>query len=280
MVKISQLIYDGSEKLKSVSDNPRGEARILTAHALSLSHLEIFLKLDEPVPDDKVKLYESYISQRQTHKPIAYIIGEKEFFGLSFFVNEHTLIPRPETEILVETALASGGKTLLDLCTGSGCIPVSAVKNGLLSALGIDVSEGSIQTAIKNAERHNLSESVSFEACDIFAKDHFGKFDIITSNPPYITDSDMLTLPPDVADFEPHIALSGGADGLNFYRRITEIAPRNLNPNGVLIFEVGVGESDAVAVLMSESFTDIKITKDLAGIDRTVSGKLKEKLNV
>lgn len=277
MVKISDLISLGAQKLEHASDNPRSEARILLAHAFSISVSDVFLHMDKQADKNKRMLFESYISMRARHKPIAYIIGEKEFFGLSFKVNEHTLIPRPETEMIVEEILSSGKRELLDLCTGSGCIPVAAAKNADITALGIDISDGAISVAKENAEKHSLTGKVSFDVCDILGKDSFGSFDILTSNPPYITDADMLILPPDVADFEPHTALAGGSDGLLFYRRISEIAPKNLRSGGMLVFEIGIGEGDAVAAIMENNFTDIKIKKDLAGIDRIVTGILKRR---
>ncbi|MBR6523096.1 MAG: peptide chain release factor N(5)-glutamine methyltransferase [Clostridia bacterium] len=277
MVKIKDLIFQGADKLKDVADNPRSEARILLAHTLKVSISDVILYMDKQVDEDKEKLFESCVLMRAQHKPIAYITGEKEFFGLSFKVNEHTLIPRPETEMIVEEILSSGKDKLLDLCTGSGCIPIAAAKNATIHAHGVDISEGAISIAQENAIKHGLDGKVSFEVCDILNKDFFGSFDILTSNPPYITDADMLTLPPDVADFEPRSALAGGSDGLSFYRWISKIAPKNLKGGGMLIFEIGIGQGDAVANMMENNFTDIKIKKDLAGIDRIVTGILKRR---
>lgn len=276
MVKISELILTGAQRLEGVADNPRLEARILLAHTLPADISDIIIHPEKEITDDKKELFYSYISMREAHKPIAYITGEKEFFGLSFRVNEHTLIPRPETEMVVEEAVSSGGKTLLDLCSGSGCIPIAAAKNADINAKGVDISSQALNIALLNAKDHGLEEKVTFEVCDIFQKAFFGKFDIITSNPPYITDADMQTLPPDVADYEPHSALAGGNDGLDFYRRISEIAPQNLEPGGLLVFEIGIGQGEAVARLMEKDFTEIKIKKDLAGLDRIVTGRLKE----
>ena len=276
MVKIAELITSGAKKLADVADNPRGEARIFLAHILSCDTSHLLLHGEDPVPIEKSELFNKYISDRMNHKPVAYITGEKEFFGLKFRVNKHTLIPRPETEMIVDEILSSGKKNLLDLCAGSGCIPIAAAKNSDICAFGVDISEGAILVAKQNAKDHGLENNITFEICDIFEKDCFGKFDIITSNPPYITDKDMLSLSPDVSRYEPHSALAGGADGLKFYRRIAEIAPDNLNPGGLLVFEIGVGEADAVATLMEQDFTDIKIKKDLAGIDRMVTGRVKD----
>lgn len=275
MVTAGDLILIGAEKIKEVADNPRAEARILLSHATRQSISDIFIHPEQIVGEKEENLFDSYIDMRALHKPIAYITGEKEFFGMSFKVNEHTLIPRPETEMIVEEIISSGKKKLLDLCTGSGCIPVAAAANSNVTAIGIDISADAVRMAEINAQNHGLEDRVSFEVCDVFEKDCFGKFDIITSNPPYITDEDMLTLPRDVSDFEPLTALAGGEDGLMFYRLITEIAPKNLMPDGLLIFEIGIGEGEAVASLMEKDFTDIKIKKDLAGIDRVVTGRIK-----
>lgn len=275
MVKVSELILYGSETLKDIAENPRSEARILLADILSLSPNDLFLRQDEFVSEKDSELFKEYIKLRHSHMPIAYITHKKEFYGLEFKVNKHTLIPRPETEFVVEEILSVKKSTLLDLCTGSGCIPIAVAKNSDITALGIDISSGAIDIAKQNADMLGVSHKVSFEVCDILKTDVFGKFDILSSNPPYITEQDMLSLEPDVADFEPHRALDGGEDGLIFYRRIIEIAPENLNPGGKLVFELGIGQSDAVALLMKENFTDIKIIKDLAGIDRVISGRLK-----
>lgn len=275
MVKISELISYGSENLKEVAENPRSEARILLADILSVSPSDIFLRQEESVADEKAILFKEYVELRKTHMPIAYITHKKDFYGFEFKVNEDTLIPRPETEFVVEEILSVGKGTLLDLCTGSGCIPIATAKNSEITALGVDISAGAVDVANQNADKLGMAHRVSFEICDIFEKTDFGKFDIISSNPPYITEEDMLSLQPDVLDFEPSTALNGGKDGLNFYRRIIEIAPRNLNKKGKLIFELGIGQANAVKELMEENFTDIKIIKDLAGIDRVISGRVK-----
>ena len=285
MVKIKDLISAGAENLKDVADNPRNEARILLACAFYMQPHDVIIHMDEDASDPKkIERYEKYISERANHKPIAYITGDKAFFGLIFKVNEHTLIPRPETEMVVEEILSYAGdpflgneKTLLDLCTGSGCIPIAAAFSlcSNIKAHAVDISEGALEIAWYNARLHCVHGSVGFEKADIFEKSEFGKFDIISSNPPYITDADMLTLPPDVANFEPHTALAGGSDGLMFYRRIAEIAPKNLNPDGFIVLEIGIGEGNAVAQLLEKNFTDIKIKKDLAGIDRVVTARLR-----
>ena len=277
MVKISDLIFYGADRLKNIADSPRAESRILLSHALSVDATEILLYPEREVPDDKAEDFKNYIKERTHHKPIAYITGKKDFFGMAFQVNKHTLIPRPETEMVVEEILASGKKVLLDLCTGSGCIPIAAAANSEITAHGVDISSGAVSVACQNAVHHNLSQKVTFEVADVFEKDFFGMFDVISSNPPYITDADMLTLPADVANFEPHSALAGGRDGLMFYRRIADISPQNLKPKGMLIFEVGINEGDSVAKIMENNFTDIKIKKDLAGIDRVVTGILKRR---
>lgn len=275
MVKISDLISYGSENLKSIADNPRSEARILLSHILSLPPADLFLRQDQLVSQDNVDLFKKYIDLRKNRMPIAYIIQKKDFYGLTFKVDNNTLIPRPETEFVVDEILSLDKKLLLDLCTGSGCIPIAVAKNSETTALGVDISSGAIDIARQNASEYGISDRVSFEITDIFQKSFFGRFDIISSNPPYITRADMNHLQPDVLNFEPHTALDGGEDGLDFYKRIIEIAPQNLNSGGHLIFELGIGQAEPVLNLMKENFTDIKIIKDLAGIDRVISGRIK-----
>ena len=277
MVKISDLITAGAQQIETTADNPRAEARLILAHILQTDVSALIVRSEDVVCEKDAKLFEKLVLERKCRKPIAYILGKKEFFGLTFSVNEHTLIPRPETEFVVEKIISSGKKTLLDLCTGSGCIPIAAAMNLNITALGVDISEGAVSVAEENAKIHNLLGKVSFEVADIMKKDFFGKFDVISSNPPYITDADMPNLSPDVKDYEPRLALTGGKDGLKFYRRIADIAPKNLNADGILIFEVGIGQAQEVAEIMEENFINIKIIKDLAGIDRVVSGAKKEK---
>ncbi len=275
MVKISDLVAYGAELLSGAAESPVRESRILLSFVLGCTISDVIINSDSSVPDDKKNLYESCVKERAKGKPLAYITGEKEFYGLKFAVNSDTLIPRPETELLTDVILASGKRKLLDLCTGSGCIPVSAaVNNPDISAVGVDISAGALEIAGRNAKAHGVADRVVFKESDIFSGDVYGKFDIITSNPPYITKKDMLNLSPEVSEYEPLSALFGGEDGLDFYRHIVTLAPENLNPGGLLAFEVGFGQADSVRSLMAKSFTNLVIKKDLAGIDRVVMGQL------
>ena len=220
------------------------------------------------------------IKRREGFEPIAYILGTAEFMSLDFDVNEHTLIPRPDTEILAEFAINQINDkkaAVLDIGTGSGCIAVSIAhycKNANVTA--IDISENALKTAAKNAEKNKVSERILFEKCDILNEAPKGKFDIIVSNPPYIETDVIPTLMEDVRDYEPYSALWGGDDGLVFYRRITGISKNILNKNGILAFEAGHAQSREIEKIMLEnSFAPIGIQKDLQGIERVVYGTIK-----
>ena len=190
--------------------------------------------------------------------------------GLEFQVNENVLIPRQDTEILVEEVLkVCHGKTVLDLCTGTGCIIISLTKLGKVKeATASDISYKALEVARLNATNHKVSiESDLFEKID-------GKYDIIVSNPPYITSKDMENLMPEVKDYEPRLALDGSEDGLLYYRRIVREARRHLKDNGMIFFEIGYNQGEEVQELLrKEGFVDISLYKDLAGLDRLVSGR-------
>lgn len=212
------------------------------------------------------------IARRQKLEPVAYILGEKEFFGLSFLVDENVLIPRPDTEILVEWALANfHGGAVLDIGTGSGCIAVTLAKHlPGAKVTAADISPAALAVAKKNAARHGVD--IAFLQLDILSAFPDGKFGLIVSNPPYIRPDVIDGLSASVRDFEPYGALAGGDDGLAFYRAICQKAPAHLAFGGLLAFEIGFDQADAVRTLMGKSFTGITVVKDLAGCDRVVAG--------
>lgn len=263
-------------------DNALFEANLIVKTVLNLSSLDVVLKGKEAVLDVDLKKIEEYSKRRISGEPLQYILGTQEFMGLEFRVNPSVLIPRGDTEILVEHILEHfGGKPInvLDLCTGSGCIAISLAhfnKNALVTA--VDISPDAIECAKENARILGVSDRVSFRVDDIFSMDFFGKFDLIVSNPPYIESEIIPTLSGTVKDFEPLSALDGGADGLRFYRYITKIAPRLLNKNGLLAFEIGYNQKDAVVSILEDSFCNINTIKDYGNCDRVVSGILKDGL--
>ena len=219
-------------------------------------------------------------------EPVAYLIGEWEFYGLPLDISESVLIPRPDTEVLVDRALACI-KTLdeprvLDLCAGSGCIGLAIAKNapGCHAVLG-ELDEGALRVCRQNIRRSDLTGRVVSLQLDAREKPpaHLGEFDCIVSNPPYIPDGDIAGLDVSVRDYEPHLALKGGADGLDFYRDITRLWTAALRVGGRLLFEVGIGQADEVLRIMrSVGFGDLEITPDLNGIPRVVEGVLHKEL--
>ena len=213
--------------------------------------------------------------KRAEHVPLQYIVGEAEFMGLKFKVNSNVLIPRQDTETLVEEALkvVKPGMNVLDMCTGSGCIIVSIVHNiPEVEGTATDISKQALLVAKENAKLNQVS--VTFERSDLF-DNVTGTYDVIVSNPPYIRTEEVLKLMPEVRDFEPMEALDGKEDGLYFYRKIMEKCPSYLKPEGHILFEIGYDQGEAVSGLLREAgFKNVAVIKDLAQNDRVVTGML------
>ncbi len=262
-------------KLHNV-DNAIFEAHLIFKTVTALSELDLVLRGSENLkPADEAEILR-LAARRKKGEPLQYILGTEEFMGLEFMVNPAVLIPRQDTEVLVETVLkAFDGKafTALDLCTGSGCIAISLAchnKNARITAF--DISQPAVNLARMNAERHGVQERVIFEVGDVFEKEWFGKYDLVVSNPPYIESDVIPTLAESVYYYEPKTALDGGADGLDFYRRIIKTAPKCLKKGGILAFEIGYNQGEAVEKLMQRSFKAVKVIKDYGGNDRVVTG--------
>ena len=213
-----------------------------------------------------------YAKQRANGKPLWYIFGDAEFYGYTFKVDERVLIPRPETEELCEWVLSSinANEKVLDLCTGSGAIAVTIAKKSGAEVYASDISQGAIEVATQNAELNDAK--VTFIHSDLF-NDIDGKFDIIISNPPYIPTADIEGLESTVKYYEPRLALDGGLDGLDCYRKIASQAVNHLNDNGLLFMEFGVGQAEDITKLLQENFVNIEIKKDLSGIERMVQAQ-------
>lgn len=229
---------------------------------------------EEDITQDAQKEYEIAIQKRAEHIPLQYIIGEQEFMGLRFKVNSNVLIPRQDTETLVEQVLkiVKPGMKVLDLCTGSGCVLISVLKNAPeLTGMGSDISKTALLVAKENAKLHEVD--ADWIRSDLF--DNITEtFDVIMANPPYIPTGEILSLMPEVRDFEPENALDGGADGLDFYRKIAGQVKDYLNPGGYVYMEIGYDQGEAVSELMRNSgFTEVEVIKDLARNDRVVKGK-------
>lgn len=259
-------------------ENPRLDAEVLLAYALGATRTQLFIDMPKPLEAAELAKFRELVKRRRAREPVAYLRGEREFFGRTFKVDARVLIPRPDTETLVEVALArtahvSLSMRALDLCTGSGCVAISLAKERPTSSvLATDVSPDALSVATQNAARLG-AYNVGFFEGDLFAG-LTGPFDVVTANPPYIASEEVPTLSPDIVKFEPRVALDGGADGLAFVRRIIEAAPVRLVKGGVLALEIGAGQADAVAQLMEGAgFRDVTRTRDYARIERVVSGK-------
>ena len=229
---------------------------------------------EEDITQDAQKEYEIAVQKRAEHIPLQYIIGEQEFMGLRFKVNSNVLIPRQDTETLVEQVLkiVKPGMKVLYLCTGSGCVLISVLKNAPeLTGVGSDISKTALLVAKENAKMHEVD--ADWIRSDLF--DNITEtFDVIMANPPYIPTGEILSLMPEVRDFEPENALDGGADGLDFYRKIAGQVKDYLNPGGYVYMEIGYDQGEAVSELMRNAgFTEVEVIKDLARNDRVVKGK-------
>lgn len=229
---------------------------------------------EEDITQDAQKEYEIAVQKRAEHIPLQYIIGEQEFMGLRFKVNSNVLIPRQDTETLVEQVLkiVKPEMKVLDLCTGSGCVLISVLKNAPeLTGMGSDISKTALLVAKENAKLHEVdAEWVRSDLFDNITE----TFDVIMANPPYIPTGEILSLMPEVRDFEPESALDGGADGLDFYRKIAGQVKDYLNPGGYVYMEIGYDQGEAVSELMRNAgFTEVEVIKDLARNDRVVKGK-------
>ncbi len=273
-MNMEQLLAAGEERLfKAGIADSKTDAWYLMEHHFHLNRVSFWVNSKLSVEEDAQAGYMDLIEKRAEHIPLQYITGEQEFMGLSFQVNPSVLIPRQDTEVLVEEVLKyCEGKEVLDVCTGSGCIIISLSRlSHLKRGVGLDISPDALETAKKNGEINQTLvqwlESDLFEAV-------MDKFDIIVSNPPYIESRIVDELMPEVRIHEPRIALDGMEDGLHFYRCITEKAMKYLKKDGAIFFEIGYNQGEAVASLLKEAgFSQVKIIKDLCGLDRVVSGK-------
>ena len=224
--------------------------------------------------EEEIRLeYHALTAKRLKRVPLQYLTGEQEFYVFPFYVNDQVLIPRQDTEILVEEALkkVKDGMRILDMCTGSGCILLSILKHRVqVTGIGADISEKALEVARKNADR--LHTGAVFVKSDLF-EELKGKYDVIVSNPPYIETSEIAHLMPEVREYEPHLALDGMDDGLYYYRRITKQSPAYLKDGGYLLFEIGYNQGKAVSSLLEQAgFKDISVIPDLAGLDRVAMG--------
>jgi release factor glutamine methyltransferase len=228
--------------------------------------------------DAESAVFSDVINRRAKREPQQYIIGSREFFGLEFEVTRDVLIPRPETEMLVTAALSgTEPASICEIGIGSGCISIAVLlKLPMATALGLDISPAALAVAERNAAKHNVQDRLFLARSDLFAAAGHRRFDMIVSNPPYVPASDIPALQIEVRDFEPHIALTDGLDGLSLIRRIIEAAPEYLTPGGRLILEFGIGQAPAVAAMLNAGpWREISIEPDIQGIPRMASAVLK-----
>lgn len=251
------------------------DAELLLMHVCNTKRGGKFSHPEYELTADEERLYLGMILKRSAHVPLQHLTGIQSFMGLEFEVNENVLVPRQDTEILVEEVMKDGvvGASVLNLCTGSGCILLSVLKYVNESrGTGTDISGEALKVAVRNAEKNSIS--ARFICSDLF-ENVDGKYDVITSNPPYIRSDDLDGLMPEVKDHDPKLALDGGEDGLYFYQRIISKAPDYLNPAGRIYFEIGFDQGKQVKELcLAEGFKDVEIINDYSGLPRVVKAHI------
>ncbi len=263
---------------KLLAENARFEAELIVMNVLGISRSELVLHGKSEVTADEHEKIIKFANRRKSGEPLQYILGECEFMSLQFSVSPGVLIPRADTETLVETVIENceDSMKVIDICSGSGCIGISIahyVKDILVDM--VDISDKAVETAKKNIAANGVGERVKVKKMDILNEYPLEKYDIAVSNPPYIETEVIDTLQTEVKDYEPLIALDGGNDGLIFYQRIIDTASNFLKNNGLLAFEIGYNQGESVKAMMSENFKNVELIKDLCGNDRVVIGRLK-----
>lgn len=277
---VRELLEQGTRLLGQAGvEESASDAWILLEYVTGLDRAHYYMEMMSAVSADKEQRYLELIKQRSGRVPVQQITNEAWFMGLPFFVNEHVLIPRLDTEVLVEKVLKTvrPGMRILDMCTGSGCILLSLLhEEESLKGVGADISPDALDVARRNSVQLGLDERAEFVRTDLFkAIPGDEKFDIIVSNPPYIRSDVIPGLMEEVRDHEPLLALDGHEDGLFFYRRIVREARRCLKPGGRLFFEIGFDQGDALRELLTEAgYKDVAITRDLAGLNRVAEGRM------
>jgi release factor glutamine methyltransferase len=283
---IADALREAAEALrKSGVDDARREAGSLLSHATARDRTFLITHADESLTAEQLRSYHSMVERRASGEPLQYIKGAQEFYGLDFEVTPDVLIPRPETELLVETALellkGADSPLLCDVGTGSGCIAVALLHARTdARAVALDVSPAALEVAARNAARWRVAERISFHISDCFdtlaSNEHVEtRFDLIASNPPYIAEEDLEALQREVREHEPRVALTPGGDGLSVIRRLVLESPRYLKHGGHLLIEIGFDQHERVAALIdARVWTLLDIHRDLQGIPRTVALRL------
>lgn len=275
-MKYRELLQEGAEQLKKAAIvDADVDAAYLLEYVCGIDRTHYLLCMTETVSPQMAARYEEAIALRATHQPLQYITGEQEFMGLPFQVSPEVLIPRQDTETLVEQTqrVLKDNDRILDMCTGSGCILISLLhENKTCHGTGVDIAETSIALARENAKKNDVQ--AEWLVSDLFS-DVYGVFDVMVSNPPYIATAVLQELMPEVIEHEPQRALDGHEDGLYFYRQIIAEAPKYLKPGGWILFEIGYDQGESVPALLTEAgFTEITVIKDYNGNDRVVRARL------
>ncbi len=282
MLTILESINLSTEFLeKKGIESARTNAELLLAAILNCKRLDLYMSFNRPLAEEEKLKYRDYISRRGKFEPLQYIVGDIEFYGISLKVNRSVLIPRQETEILIEEIINSIDKSekikILDIGTGSGNIALALANNITnVEIVGIDISDDAIELAKNNSEITNLASQITFSKLDILNSDlsEIGdQFDIIVSNPPYVSKEEYKTLQKEIIAHEPLIAVTDNSNGYKFYEHITTISKKLLKQEGRLFYEIGQGQAEKVVnILEQNGFSDIKVKKDYAEIDRVISG--------
>lgn len=281
--KLENMLRQASCKLKNAGVGEHQlDAQLFMMKVTGFTKVQLFTQNDHVLSCNEAAEFWEMVEKRVQRIPTQYILGRCQFMGLDFLVSEAVLIPRPDTESLVETILEYKKNypihKIMDVGTGSGCIPISLVHYGIDSAIALDISVDALKVARENARLNNVSDKIQFINSNLFQnlnEKYCGKLDAIVSNPPYIAKEVIKGLMPEVKDYEPMIALDGGDDGLDFYKKIVSQGKKFLSPKGWMFFEIGYDQGEEVSnILRNEGFEDIVVKKDLAGLDRVVLGKI------
>ncbi|MFK7777386.1 MAG: peptide chain release factor N(5)-glutamine methyltransferase [Gimesia sp.] len=275
------LDWTTSHLTKCGSDSPRLDAEVLLAFVRKCERIRLYTNYEDEVSGADRALMRELVQRRAKSEPVAYLVGNREFFSLDFYVDQNVLVPRPDTETLVmelvDEAQKAASPYILDLCTGSGCIAIAGAAHcPHASFLATDISTAALAIAEKNAETNGQSQKIRFLESDCFGNISVDSgFDIIVSNPPYIPDSEIESLEADVRQHEPRLALAGGADGLDYYRRIIQEADSYLKEEGVLLLEFSPEQESSLKQLFEASgkYTELRVKADLAGRSRVIIGK-------
>ncbi|MGE4213226.1 MAG: peptide chain release factor N(5)-glutamine methyltransferase [Anaerotignaceae bacterium] len=281
--KLEDLLVQASQKLKNEGAGEyQLDAKLFMMKATGFTKVQLFTKNDYCLNNNEAEEFWDMVNKRAKRIPTQYIIGSCQFMGLDFLVSQAVLIPRSDTEILVETILeykkSNEINSIMDIGTGSGCILISLLHYGINNAIAVDISDDAIEVAKKNAALNKVLDRIKFINSNLFevlGEEYYGQFDVIVSNPPYIAKNVIKGLMSEVKDYEPMIALDGGDDGLDFYKKIIPQGKKYLSARGWMFFEIGYDQGVAVSnLLKAEGFEKIEVIKDLAGLDRVVLGKI------